>query len=337
MPQLTARHLLFVYGTLKRGYTNWQRYLGIAESHGAAHFVGSAETVEAFPMAVRPEGVAPTTRAPVLMDVPGTGARICGEVFRVDDRCLEAMDILEGVRSGSYFKRTVEVTMLDEQPPLARHGNPDTGWLSGQTLRCTAYFFAATEELLSLPRHRTYSDALHLLYSPGPLNAEILGLCNPAAAAAAAAAAGGPPQHSLATSEAVPMGTHVLRLLPGDDLAGSLRTFAADRGILAAVVLSCVGSTGPCTMLRPAGAGEARRLDGDFEILSLTGTLSATGHHLHMSISDRDCHTYGGHVLEGCLVRTTAEVVVGVLEGVAFNRPIDVRTGFKELSVDVIN
>ena len=253
MTLLTARHLLFVYGTLKRGYTNWQRYLGIAESHGAAHFVGSAETVEAFPMVVRPEGMAPATRAPVLMDEPGTGEAICGEVFRVDDRCLEAMDILEGVRSGTYFKRTVEVTMLD--------GDPAAGWLAGQTLRCTAYFFKATEELRCLPRHRAYTDALHLLYSPGPLNAEILGLCNPATAAAAAA--GGPPQHGLATSEAVPMRTHVLRLLPGDDLAVSLRSFAAERGILAAVVLSCVGSTGPRTTLRPAGAGEARLLDGE--------------------------------------------------------------------------
>eukprot|EP00964_Phaeocystis_antarctica_P139898 scaffold104676_cov57-Phaeocystis_antarctica.AAC.1 len=89
MTQLTARHLLFVYGTLKRGYTNWQRYLGIAESHGAAHFVGPAETLESFAMVVRPEGVAPATRAPVLMDEPGAGEHICGEVFRVDDRCLE--------------------------------------------------------------------------------------------------------------------------------------------------------------------------------------------------------------------------------------------------------
>ena len=132
------------------------------------------------------------------------------------------------------------------------------------------------------------------------------------------------------------MAVQVVRLLPGDDLAISLRRFAAERGIRAAVVLSCVGSTGPRTTLRPAGAGEARRLEGDFEILSLTGTLSASGHHLHMSISDRECHTYGGHVLEGCLVRTTAEVVLGVLEGVAFNRPVDARTGFKELSVDIL-
>ena len=161
MPQLAARHLLFVYGTLKRGYTNWQRYLGIAESHGAAHFVGSAETVEAFPMVIRPEGMAPATRAPVLMDVPGTGEVICGEVFRVNDRCLEAMDILEGVGSGVYFKRTLQVRMLgddDEAQPPAKRGKAGADgeeWLCGQTLSCTAYFFPASADLLGLPVRRT--------------------------------------------------------------------------------------------------------------------------------------------------------------------------------------
>ena len=67
MPQLAARHLLFVYGTLKRGYTNWQRYLGVAESHQAAHYLGSAVTLDAFPMVVRPaDWPGSSTRAPVL-------------------------------------------------------------------------------------------------------------------------------------------------------------------------------------------------------------------------------------------------------------------------------
>ena len=62
-----------------------------------------------------------------------------------------------------------------------------------------------------------------------------------------------------------------------------------------------------------------------------------TGHHLHMSLSDKECRTYGGHVLEGCMIRTTAEIALGVVEGVAFNRPVDSRTGFKELSVDELS
>lgn len=33
------------------------------------------------------------------------------------------------------------------------------------------------------------------------------------------------------------------------------------------------------------------------EIVSLVGTLSSVGgHHLHMSLSDKDGHVFGGHV-----------------------------------------
>ena len=160
--RLNARHLLFVYGTLKRGYTNWQRYLGVAESHQAAHYLGSAVTLDTFPMVVRPaDWPGSSTRAPVLMDQPGTGSTICGEVFRVDDRCLEAMDILEGVKSGMYFKRTLQVRMLgddDEAQPPAKRGKAGADgeeWLCGQTLSCTAYFFPASADLLRLPVRRT--------------------------------------------------------------------------------------------------------------------------------------------------------------------------------------
>jgi len=37
--------------------------------------------------------------------------------------------------------------------------------------------------------------------------------------------------------------------------------------------------------------------------------------------------------MEGCIVRTTAEIVLGELQGVIFERPIDVRTGYDELSI----
>ena len=150
--------------------------------------------------------------------------------------------------------------------------------------------------------------------------------------------------------------------MPSPDLRAALAVTSLARH------LACVArSTGPRTTLRPAGAGSARQLDGDYEIVSLTGTLSVrrpfacprtrfccasltclvvvprccvwaqdTGHHLHMSLSDKECRTYGGHVLEGCMIRTTAEIALGVVEGVAFNRPVDSRTGFKELSVDEV-
>ena len=50
---------------------------------------------------------------------------------------------------------------------------------------------------------------------------------------------------------------------------------------------------------------------GKFEIVSLTGTLSAGGsHHLHVAIADSTGAVFGGHLLAGCVVRTTAEIVL---------------------------
>lgn len=138
------------------------------------------------------------------------------------------------------------------------------------------------------------------------------------------------PSHSMCTTHACPMLVHCIRLLPGDDVLLSLKRFITERSINAAAVLSAVGSTAQ-TVLRPAGLSEPRVFDGKFEVVSFSGTIGNMCHHLHMSISDADCRVLGGHVMPGCLVRTTLELVIGEIQGVAFIRPMDVRTGFDEV------
>jgi predicted DNA-binding protein with PD1-like motif len=54
---------------------------------------------------------------------------------------------------------------------------------------------------------------------------------------------------------------------------------------------------------------------------------------MHMTVSDKDGVCYGGHVLDGCLVETTAEVVLGRLDNLVFERSIDPKTGYLELQV----
>lgn len=49
---------------------------------------------------------------------------------------------------------------------------------------------------------------------------------------------------------------------------------------------------------------------GKFEIVSLTGTLSAGCHHLHVAMADSTGAVFGGHLLPGCVVRTTVEIVL---------------------------
>jgi predicted DNA-binding protein with PD1-like motif len=155
------------------------------------------------------------------------------------------------------------------------------------------------------------------------------------------------PPHGLASA---PTGhgarLHCLRLCPGDDVLACLLDFVTERGLAAAAVVSCVGSTGT-TVLRPAGGEPPRTFDGKFEVVALSGTIAPGGrvdgdifggpdgekHHLHLSVCGPDCSTVGGHLLAGTIVRTTLEVVIAELVGVTFDRPLDSRTGYAELSI----
>jgi predicted DNA-binding protein with PD1-like motif len=122
------------------------------------------------------------------------------------------------------------------------------------------------------------------------------------------------------------------RLHPGQDLKDSLADWTAKSNIQAGFILTAVGSLTVAT-LRFAGGDEAQRLEGRFEIVSLVGTLSPDGLHLHMAIADGAGRVVGGHVMSGCRIYTTAEIVVGDAETFAFRRGVDSETGYKELQV----
>jgi predicted DNA-binding protein with PD1-like motif len=123
-----------------------------------------------------------------------------------------------------------------------------------------------------------------------------------------------------------------VRLLPGDDLRLVLEAVVAARGCTAAFVLAGIGSLHGA-QLRLAGAALPLKLAGDVELLSLGGSIAANGSHLHMSVADADGRVLGGHVAPGCIVRTTAEVLLQLLPGWDFKREADTRTGFAELVI----
>ena len=131
-------------------------------------------------------------------------------------------------------------------------------------------------------------------------------------------------------------GTRTLaaRLGPGQDLRGGLLELAArGRPWRAGWVATCVGSLSRVE-LRLAGRSGPTVLEGRFEIVALVGTLSPDGAHLHLAVADEDGRTAGGHLRAGCLVRTTAEVVLTVTDELAFGRVHDPATGYDELTVD---
>jgi predicted DNA-binding protein with PD1-like motif len=123
-----------------------------------------------------------------------------------------------------------------------------------------------------------------------------------------------------------------LRLQRGVDLRRSLEALMAERQEQAGCVISAVGSLS-LAQLRLAGATQPTAIRGDLEILSLSGTLSPDGAHLHIAVADRRGTVIGGHLCAGSLVRTTAELVIGLLPEWQFRRELDPATGYAELKI----
>lgn len=128
------------------------------------------------------------------------------------------------------------------------------------------------------------------------------------------------------------MDTQPLRLKPGDDLRGALQAAVRAQGQQAAFVVAGIGSLVDAR-LRFAAEDDAFVLKGPSEILTLSGSLGVDHAHLHMSVSDAQGRVFGGHVLAGCVVRTTAEVLIAWLPDWAFAREPDATTGYAELVV----
>jgi uncharacterized protein len=119
-----------------------------------------------------------------------------------------------------------------------------------------------------------------------------------------------------------------LRLEPGSDLRSSLEAAAGG----SAFVVCGIGSLSQ-TRLRLAGAESETGVPGDVEILSLSGTLTPDGAHLHMAVADAQGRVLGGHVCRGNVVRTTAEVLLMQVPPGTLAREQDPKTGYKELVV----
>jgi predicted DNA-binding protein with PD1-like motif len=135
-----------------------------------------------------------------------------------------------------------------------------------------------------------------------------------------------------ASAQSARLKAYALRLRPGQDLRVELEKFVKEKNIRAGLILTAVGSLQRAS-LRLANQSNATSFDDKFEIVSLVGTLSPDGLHLHLSLSDATGKTIGGHLVEGCKIYTTAEIVIGELKNLRFTREQDTQTGYKELRI----
>lgn len=122
------------------------------------------------------------------------------------------------------------------------------------------------------------------------------------------------------------------RLRPNEDVISAIRQIIINHQLQSAFIAGCVGSLTD-VVLRFAGRDELHKMTGKFEIVSLIGTLDSKSEHLHLAISDENGMMCGGHMLQGCTVRTTLELIIGELEQTVFERQYCQYSGYDELVI----
>ena len=125
---------------------------------------------------------------------------------------------------------------------------------------------------------------------------------------------------------------HAIRLKPGEDLKAGIEKLLKEKNIEAGWISTCVGSLTKYN-LRFANQSDGSSREGHFEIVNLTGTVSINGSHLHLAISDSTGATIGGHLLDGNIIYTTAELVISFTEKYQFTRMKDGTTPWEELQI----
>jgi gamma-glutamylaminecyclotransferase len=84
---------VFVFGTLKEGFPNF-------EINRGARVHGTFRTRESRPLYLVGE-----RHSPWMLDTPGAGHQVAGQVFEVSDEVLAAMDRLERIHEPDGYRR----------------------------------------------------------------------------------------------------------------------------------------------------------------------------------------------------------------------------------------
>lgn len=99
-------HLVFVFGTLKAGFPNSDVNTGVC-------FPGSFVTEDSYPFYL-----VGARHSPWVLNRPGQGLRVAGQLFKVTDAGLNQMDALERVGEPDGYER-VRIRVREVCSPTA--------------------------------------------------------------------------------------------------------------------------------------------------------------------------------------------------------------------------
>ncbi|WP_435249957.1 PPC domain-containing DNA-binding protein [Vibrio sp. nBUS_14] len=122
------------------------------------------------------------------------------------------------------------------------------------------------------------------------------------------------------------------RLTRGQDLKLELQKLVTKHNVISGSIASCVGCVSQLN-IRLANANHTKFIQAQFEIVSVMATLTPNHQHVHISVADENGDVIGGHLLEGTIIATTAELILHRYDTLTFSREHDDSTGYTELTI----
>ncbi len=114
--------------------------------------------------------------------------------------------------------------------------------------------------------------------------------------------------------------TLCVRLQKGDEICAAIAKIAKEENIKVGSITG-IGATDNVTIgVFDTAKKEYDKItkSGSFEILALNGSITSMNGepyvHLHITCSEGECHTFGGHLFEG-RISLTGEIFITVVDG----------------------
>ncbi|XP_077199924.1 gamma-glutamylaminecyclotransferase [Paroedura picta] len=139
---------VFVYGTLKQGQPNYHNMTD--RTHGTATFQGRGLTVEKYPLVI-----AGKYNIPFLLNSPGRGHRIAGEIYFVNDQMLQFLDEFEDCPN-VYQRTPMRIEIVEWE---GTSGTPEERPVVNSILECYSYSTTTYQpEWMDLPYYDNYDS-----------------------------------------------------------------------------------------------------------------------------------------------------------------------------------
>jgi predicted DNA-binding protein with PD1-like motif len=130
------------------------------------------------------------------------------------------------------------------------------------------------------------------------------------------------------------MKSHLIRLLPNQDIKQELIEFSRLNSISVGSIISAVGSVSIMNV-RIADGKTVVDSNEYREVFALSGTIIQNKIHAHIAAINSSMEVFGGHLMVGCIVHTTMEItLLDLSDDIHAQRIYDENTGYDELFID---